>query len=510
MIKSTFILVPGVGKKTEEYLWENGILTWDDLRDEISLKGIGITKRRHIKTQIIAAKEALGKKNASFFARYLPQCEYWRLYKEFQDKTLFLDIETTGISSYYNAITIIGTFDGKNIRIFVKDNNLNEIVEYLKNYEILVTFNGKLFDVPFIKENFPNIEIPPVHIDLRFLLRSIGISGPLKEVEKKLGIERESDVQGINGREAPVLWGRFVRGDREALRKLVLYNIYDTVNLKELMDFCYSKKCESIRSDILYRMKERKCDFSLSPSKFTLPKVTLHRNDHRLEIRGDGKILVEIEGKKIKRLEIKIDYLIKKIRRRGYKPLVVGIDPSGTKKRPSGICILREENAYLTTVKTNKEIISRTLNARPQVISIDSPLHLPVSGISRKCEKRLKERGINAYPSMIESMKKLTMRGITLSRIFEEQSYKVIESYPGAAQDILRFPRKKVNLKELREDLTDMGIKLISEKKPITHDELDALTSALVGYFYLAGMYEAIGDREEGYLIIPYVTSFPH
>ncbi|MFA5213604.1 MAG: hypothetical protein WC406_09740 [Methanoregula sp.] len=28
----------------------------------------------------------------------------------------------------------------------------------------------------------------------------------------------------------------------------------------------------------------------------------------------------------------------------------------------------------------------------------------------------------------------------------------------------------------------------------ITHDQLDALISAFVGYFYLAGMYEAIGN----------------
>jgi len=49
----------------------------------------------------------------------------------------------------------------------------------------------------------------------------------------------------------------------------------------------------------------------------------------------------------------------------------------------------------------------------------------------------------------------------------------------------------------------NMGIKPFSYKDTITHDEIDALTSALVGYFYLAGMYEAIGDSEEGYLIIP-------
>ena len=48
-----------------------------------------------------------------------------------------------------------------------------------------------------------------------------------------------------------------------------------------------------------------------------------------------------------------------------------------------------------------------------------------------------------------------------------------------------------------------MGIKIFSDNNLITHDEIDALTSALVGYFYLANMYEAIGNTEEGLLIIP-------
>jgi predicted nuclease with RNAse H fold len=100
-------------------------------------------------------------------------------------------------------------------------------------------------------------------------------------------------------------------------------------------------------------------------------------------------------------------------------------------------------------------------------------------------------------------MQKLTSRGMNLSIVFENINLPVIESYPGAAQDILRFPRKRINLKELEIDLLNMGIKPYSQKEIITHDEIDALTSALVGYFYLAGMYEAIGDIDEGYLIIP-------
>ena len=113
------------------------------------------------------------------------------------------------------------------------------------------------------------------------------------------------------------------------------------------------------------------------------------------------------------------------------------------------------------------------------------------------------KRGVPVYPCLIQSMQRLTARGIRLSRIFRENGFMVIESYPGSAQDILRFPRKRVDLEELKIDLMNMGIELCPGEERIIHDEIDALTSALVGYFYLVGMYEAIGNDQEGYLIIP-------
>ena len=37
----------------------------------------------------------------------------------------------------------------------------------------------------------------------------------------------------------------------------------------------------------------------------------------------------------------------------------------------------------------------------------------------------------------------------------------------------------------------------------VTHDEVDAVTSALVGLFYLANDYIALGTPSEDYLIVP-------
>jgi hypothetical protein len=42
----------------------------------------------------------------------------------------------------------------------------------------------------------------------------------------------------------------------------------------------------------------------------------------------------------------------------------------------------------------------------------------------------------------------------------------------------------------------------------VTHDEIDAITSALVGLFYLADDYIALGTAAEDYLIVPRSVRF--
>lgn len=526
MIRSTFSFIPGIGEKSEELLWRKGISTWNDLKRAKYLSASNGTRAKIIQDYIQKAEKALKNINASFFAEHLPQKEHWRLYRDFLGKTVFLDIETTGLSLYYDVITLIGTFDGRNYRVFIKDNNLTEIVDHLKGYDIVVTFNGKLFDVPFIKKQFPSAQIPSVHIDLRFLLKSLGFSGPLKETEKRLDIKRTKEVQRIDGREAAVLWSRFVKGDNDSLRRLILYNICDTANLKSIMDFCYKKKIEneivaslkhgSTQTELFHARRKKAIDFNLPFFDFNMPQVTIRRYRDQLTIKGDNKRLIILRRDRIKRAKLKINTLIRTIKKPVGIPVVVGIDLTGSEERASGFCILQGKEAYLSTVKTDREIIEKTIQAKPALVSIDSPLGLPKGrcctedscecrrfGIMRECERNLKKRGVNVYPCLIKSMQKLTLRGMNLKSKFKRRKLEVIESYPGAAQDILRFPRKRINLRELEIDLMNMGIKPLSENETITHDEIDALTSALVGYFYLARMYEAIGNTREGFLIIP-------
>ena len=118
-------------------------------------------KREVIKDYLLNAKEALNNQDALFFSKHLPSNEYWRLYKDFQNKTIFLDIETTGLSSYYDVITIVGTYDGLKTKIFVKDNNLDEIQKYLKKHH----YSSLLMEKSSISLLFKNfIQILSFHL----------------------------------------------------------------------------------------------------------------------------------------------------------------------------------------------------------------------------------------------------------------------------------------------------------------------------------------------------------
>jgi dephospho-CoA kinase len=104
-------------------------------------------------------------------------------------------------------------------------------------------------------------------------------------------------------------------------------------------------------------------------------------------------------------------------------------------------------------------------------------------------------------------MQGLTQRGIRLAERFRALGIPVIESYPGAAQDIMGIPRKGAGEKYLRQGLSEFGIRGAYETEVVSHDELDAITSAVVGSFFLADQFEALRGPTEGALIIPDLKS---
>lgn len=240
MLKNTFTHIPGIGVKTEERLWESGILNWNDFTEPLPIK-LSQNRMAHLKPYIRDSRKHLKTFNPKYFENLLPSNLHWRMFPEFRDSTVYLDIETTGLESWGNDITSITLYDGKSISYYVNGQNLDDFTDDIKRYKVIVTYNGKSFDIPFI-ENYFGINIPHAHIDLRYILASLGYRGGLKGCEKQLGIAR-GDLADLDGYFAVLLWDEFQRNkNQKALETLLAYNIQDTVNLETLMVMAYNIK----------------------------------------------------------------------------------------------------------------------------------------------------------------------------------------------------------------------------------------------------------------------------
>jgi len=194
---------------------------------------------------------------------------------------------------------------------------------------------------------------------------------------------------------------------------------------------------------------------------------------------------------------------------------IIGIDLTAGDK-PTGLAVLNNFSVETSSALSDDEILAYVSTHRPAIVSIDSPLGLPgggdaidpKAGIVRIAEQDLASIGIPAYPALIDSMRNLTLRGIRLRKAIEEFDCAptVIESYPGAAQDILCIPRKQKGLELLRDGLRRLGLngKGLDTR---SHDEMDAITSAIVGRYFEAGLFEPMGISSEAQLIVPKVQS---
>jgi hypothetical protein len=191
---------------------------------------------------------------------------------------------------------------------------------------------------------------------------------------------------------------------------------------------------------------------------------------------------------------------------------VVGIDLAGSPKHDTGISTLKKYTiTSCTTVHTDQEIISYVEKKDPAIVAIDAPLNLPPGRRSiedrngehfRPCDRELLRRGIRFFPITLGPMRLLTKRGIRLKTTLTARGYAVIEVYPGAAQDIWHTGRKQDGLSKLRKGLEKLGVKGLHEE--MSGDELDAVTAALVGRFFLRGKAEVLGNSKGGAIVIPY------
>lgn len=264
MLTNTFSHIKGITTDTEKDLWNAEILTWDDFlnagNDDGGFGGdlfgnatftptdkipMPLNKQEKMAQALEESKDQLRSKAIKHFAEGLPDNRHWRLFPHFRKTTVYLDIETTGLDKYQDEITTIALYDGTQVFYYVNDPKqdkypgMDKFKEDIAKYEVIITYNGKTFDAPFLRHKL-DIPLDHIHIDLRYVLKNLGFTGGLKEIEKKLGLDR-GDISYVDGFFGTLLWKEYqLFQNDDALETLLAYNVEDVVNLEILMIKAYN------------------------------------------------------------------------------------------------------------------------------------------------------------------------------------------------------------------------------------------------------------------------------
>jgi uncharacterized protein len=193
---------------------------------------------------------------------------------------------------------------------------------------------------------------------------------------------------------------------------------------------------------------------------------------------------------------------------------ILGLDLAASPRRPTGFCLLRGRRVGVGHLFSDEDIFATVETASPHLIAIDAPLALPAgrcclrdtcacAGTThfRVSDRELQRLGIRFFPMTLGPMRQLTQRGMQLKEALEARGIAVIETYPGAAQDIWGIPRQR-DVAGLRRGLSRFHLQGLDRSERSPH-VLDAVTCAVVGQLYLDGSAWGIGSPDEALMILP-------
>ncbi len=242
MLRNTFLHIPSVGSKTECALWESGLTTWEAL-----LRAPGPhSLRDRLEGHVEESAARLEARDAAYFDRCLKMRDRWRMFADFNQTAAFLDIETTGLSPVDSRLTLVGILDARGYHAFLRGENLDDLPEALEQYDLVVTFNGASFDLPYLRHSigarkFDRLFQRKAHLDLRSCLRRLDLTGGLKAIERRTGLARPSVLSGLSGYDAVLMWRAWEEGNEGARDTLVRYNAEDVASLPLLAELAYNR-----------------------------------------------------------------------------------------------------------------------------------------------------------------------------------------------------------------------------------------------------------------------------
>ena len=251
-INGNLKLLPKIGLKTEEKLKNNGFETIESLKNHDKYSD--------------SANKFLSRIDDMSYLELIDLLDNNKYTKKCRDNILksismkdsedfkFMDIETKGLSNV--PIILIGVAEIKGSKIISSQYFLRNYTEeasiieaYLSHLDedsVHVTFNGKTFDVPFIKNrcryNRIQADLDLPHLDLMYFAKNLwGDDLPncqLQTIEKELfNIEREGDVPG---QYIPGYYDTYLeKNNIGPVVPIIEHNCQDIISLASFLDKMY-------------------------------------------------------------------------------------------------------------------------------------------------------------------------------------------------------------------------------------------------------------------------------
>ncbi len=177
------------------------------------------------------------------------------------ERVLFLDLETCGLSS--SPVFLAGTmfWNGEDFVIrqyFARHYGeevalLNALHQQTRAFDLLVTFNGKSYDAPFLQSRAQThrvaMQMPPRHLDLLHASRRRwkGRLPDCRLTTIERHVTRRRRVGDVSGAEVPDLYHAFVKGgDPYPLVPVFHHNLLDVITMAEILDaLCRPEKART-------------------------------------------------------------------------------------------------------------------------------------------------------------------------------------------------------------------------------------------------------------------------
>ncbi len=251
--------------------------------------------------------------------KYNTNAEFPRILAPYFDglKIGVFDIETTGLSPDYCAFILggLGTADREVSMIcgseaadgseyaaafpegamkieqffaesrYEEETALDRCMEALSGLDVVITYNGTRFDMPFVKARAARYGLDCLH-DMPHNLDLYHIINKFSELRKVLPNLKQKTVENffglwstrtdeIDGGESVALYERWERrGERDVLEKILLHNSDDVMQLTKLTPIV------------------KKADVHRAMSNIGFPVKNLSVNAIRMELSGSGQLIV--------------------------------------------------------------------------------------------------------------------------------------------------------------------------------------------------------------------------